>query len=86
MRRKHLVIQKGTVDKFVKKDPDEEMKEKNPESQEEASAVKEGHLHQTLALAQLQILTLWGLSSRDDNRTCPTGCGETLNNTVQRQN
>lgn len=28
MRRKHPVIQKGNVDKFMKKDPDEEMKGK----------------------------------------------------------
>lgn len=28
MRRKHPVIQKGTVDKSVKKDPDEEVKGK----------------------------------------------------------
>lgn len=84
MRRKHRVIQKGAMDKFVKKDPDEEGKGKNPESQEETGAVKEGRLHQTLASAQLQILTPWGLISREDNRTRPAGCGETLNSTAQR--
>lgn len=58
MKRKHHVIQKGTVGKSRDKVPGEEVKEKNhSESQEETSTVKEGHLPETLASAQLQIPT-----------------------------